>query len=79
MLPPAGLTLMIGSVGCFGLGESKATGGEDQTMGYVLSVLGLGLAALQTNMADHAMRDYGASSIENMLYVNSLGLVGPGE
>ena len=46
---------MMSSVGCFGLGEAKATGGEDHTMGYVLSVLGLGLAALQTNMADNAM------------------------
>ena len=61
-------------MGCFGLGEARATGGEDHTMGYVLSVLGLGLAALQTNMADNAMRDYGASTLENMLYVNVMGL-----
>ena len=44
-------------------------------VGHVLSVLGLGLAALQTNMADNAMRDHGASTLENMLYVNALGLV----
>lgn len=65
---------MICSVGCFGLGEAEATGGEDHTMGYVLSVAGLGLAALQTNMADNAMRDHGASTMENMLYVNVIGL-----
>ena len=29
--------------------------------------------ALQTNMADNAMRDHGATSLENMLYVNGLG------
>ena len=50
-------------------------GGENRVVGYVLSVLGLGLAALQTNMADNAMRDHGASTLENMLYVNALGLV----
>jgi hypothetical protein len=43
--------------------------------GYVLSVLGLGMAALQTNMADNAMRDHGASTLENMLWVNGLGVV----
>jgi adenosine 3'-phospho 5'-phosphosulfate transporter B3 len=67
---------MIAAVACFGLGEQTADqGGEDHTMGYALSVLGLGLAALQTNMADNAMRDFGASTLENMLYVNVLGLV----
>ena len=70
----AAALFMISSVGCFGLGEAKSNGGEDHTMGYVLSVLGLGLAALQTNMADNAMRDYGASTLENMLYVNVMGL-----
>ena len=48
---------------------------ENHWLGYVLSVLSLGLAAVQTNMADNAMRDYGASTLENMLFVNSLGLV----
>jgi len=48
-------------VACFGLGEATAKGGREQNVvwGYVLSVLGLGMAALQTNMADNAMRDYG--------------------
>lgn len=67
---------MMTSVGCFGLGEAKAGDGEDRTMGYVLSVLGLGLAALQTNMADNAMRDHGATALENMLYVNVMGVGG---
>jgi hypothetical protein len=31
-------------------------------MGYVLSFLGLGMAALQTNMADNAMRDHGGAA-----------------
>ena len=64
---------MIVSVACFGLGEAHADKGQDHTWGYVLSVLGLGLAALQTNMADNAMRDHGATPLENMLYVNGLG------
>ena len=64
---------MIVSVACFGLGEAHADKGSDHTWGYVLSLLGLGLAALQTNMADNAMRDHGATSLENMLYVNGLG------
>ena len=51
----------MAAVACFGLGEATAKGGREQNVvwGYVLSVLGLGMAALQTNMADNAMRDYG--------------------
>ena len=72
----ASAVAMIAAVACFGLGEAGADdGGENRVVGYVLSVLGLGLAALQTNMADNAMRDHGASTLENMLYVNALGLV----
>ena len=72
----ASAVAMIAAVACFGLGEAGAeAGGENRAAGYVLSVLGLGLAALQTNMADNAMRDHGASTLENMLYVNALGLV----
>ena len=67
---------MIIAVACFGLGEEAAGAHtENHWLGYVLSVLSLGLAAVQTNMADNAMRDYGASTLENMLFVNSLGLV----
>ena len=72
----ASAVAMIAAVACFGLGEAGADdGGENRVVGYVLSVLGLGLAALQTNMADNAMRDHGASTLENMLCVNALGLV----
>ena len=72
----ASAVAMIAAVACFGLGEAGADdGGENRVVGHVLSVLGLGLAALQTNMADNAMRDHGASTLENMLYVNALGLV----
>ncbi|MDA9098257.1 DMT family transporter [bacterium] len=71
---------MIVAVACFGLGEGSSSGGdgsdsENHLMGYVLSIAGLGLAALQTNMADNAMRDHGASTLENMLFVNSIGLL----
>ena len=70
---------MIAAVACFGLGEAGADdGGEDRVVGYALSVLGLGLAALQTNMADNAMRDHGASTLENMLYVNARAARGCG-
>ena len=68
---------MIVAVACFGLGEEASGAGRDENhwIGYVLSFAGLALAALQTNMAEHAMRDHGASTLENMLYVNGIGLV----
>ena len=73
----AAAVAMIVAVACFGLGEESAGTGNDEnhSMGYVLSIAGLALAALQTNMAEHAMRDHGASTLENMLYVNCIGLV----
>ena len=74
----AAATAMIVAVACFGLGEeSSHSAGHDEhhAMGYVLSLAGLALAALQTNMAEHAMRDHGASTLENMLYVNGIGLI----
>ena len=73
----AAAVAMIVAVACFGLGEESAGTGHDENhaMGYVLSLAGLALAALQTNMAEHAMRDHGASTLENMLYVNGIGLV----
>ena len=74
----AAATAMIVAVACFGLGEeSSHSAGDDEnhSLGYALSLAGLALAALQTNMAEHAMRDHGASTLENMLYVNGIGLV----
>ena len=73
----AAASAMIVAVACFGLGEEASGAGRDANhwMGYALSFAGLALAALQTNMAEHAMRDHGASTLENMLYTNGIGLV----
>ena len=50
----AAAVAMIVAVACFGLGEESAGTGHDENhaMGYVLSLAGLALAALQTNMAE---------------------------
>jgi len=42
-------------------------------LGFGLSVVAIFLGSLQTNVSEHAMRNYGAGVRENILYTNAIG------
>ena len=44
-------------------------------LGFGLSVVAIFLGSLQTNVSEHAMRNYGAGVRENILYTNAIGTV----
>jgi len=44
-------------------------------LGFGLSVLAIFLGSLQSNVSEHAMRNYGASVEENILYSNAIGTI----
>lgn len=67
--------LMTASAALFGLGERELAPDGNTAAGFLLSFLCLALAALQSNVSDKCLRDFGASVDENMLYTNGLGAV----
>ena len=63
---------MVISAAFFGLGERDLAPDGNHAAGFILSFACLGVVAIQSNIADKALRDFNASVTETMLYTNGI-------
>ena len=55
--------------------EETKNESENYALGVTLSVITIAIGAVQSNVTDRILRDYGASVAENMLWTNAVGAV----
>jgi adenosine 3'-phospho 5'-phosphosulfate transporter B3 len=65
--------LLVSSAVLFGMGERTVDTESNYNVGLFISLICLGLTALQSNITERCLKDYNASVSENMFYVNGIG------